>query len=451
MKKLAIVISILMLVALLVPAASVLADTGTQVTVGGTSTATSLPFIKAVWVQEPDNNITLASGAIQNVTNYLESADTSHQTHGTQINPPMIFNSSITLDFFCVASDPAGVSHILAKNNGDIFSWVYSPAVSPSPYNSPTDPLGNGNFKYKVDYIYDLGYGAIATTDVTTAANDGLITFGPVASQDPDISSEGATVGSPYTLANLTNGTGTGELDKGNAHLFEGVAVLTYEQPAGVYTYNTWAIDSAANQSNALASQFTYKGIPGIETDFTQVNYGNVSKGLPSPVSGDLTWGNSVPTVRNIGNVWVNVTVAQNDMAFGIAGTQAGTTYTGTSLPVFNPSPLFGQTNWNVTFDAKMGTNADEYFDPTAKGLAMTNVAILPGVLGLSSEAEMDFSILLNNGSNGSYNGSMVISAATSSFTTNGAVANGTGEVMTTEPAPIYVPVTPVVTTGTSY
>jgi hypothetical protein len=81
----------------------------------------------------------------------------------------------------------------------------------------------------------------------------------------------------------------------------------------------------------------------------------------------------------------------------------------------------------------------------------MTNVAILPGVLGLSSEAEMDFSILLNNGSNGSYNGSMVISAATSSFTTNGAVANGTGEVMTTEPAPIYVPVTPVVTTGTSY
>jgi len=59
---------------------------GTGATVSGGGGG--LPFIKASWVQEPDNNITLADGhTIKNVVNNMESGDPTHQVAGTQINP----------------------------------------------------------------------------------------------------------------------------------------------------------------------------------------------------------------------------------------------------------------------------------------------------------------------------------------------------------------------------
>jgi hypothetical protein len=105
-------------------------------------------------------------------------------------------------------------------------------------------------------------------------------------------------------------------------------------------------------------------------------------------------------------------------------------------------------TNWNVYFDAVMGSNAEVYYTPTAKGSPMTNVVTLPGVLGLSTMNELDFSIYINDGS-GSHSGSMTISSVYAPFGAAGATANG-GGVVTVEPPIISTPITPPTPTTTT-
>jgi hypothetical protein len=91
--------------------------------------------------------------------------------------------------------------------------------------------------------------------------------------------------------------------------------------------------------------------------------------------------------------------------------------------------------------------NATMYYTPTAKGSPMTNVVTLPGVLGLSTMNELDFSIYINDG-NGSHTGSMTISSIYVPFGAAGATANG-GGVVTVEPPIISTPITPSTTTTT--
>jgi len=74
----------------------------------------------------------------------------------------------------------------------------------------------------------------------------------------------------------------------------------------------------------------------------------------------------------------------------------------------------------------------------------MTNVVTLPGVLGLSTMNELDFSIYINDG-NGSHSGSMTISSVYVPFGAAGATANG-GGVVTVEPPIIYTPIPPITT-----
>jgi len=46
--------------------------------------------------------------------NSLESGGSQSYTRRTQINPPVLFNASKTIDFFAVVSDPAGVANLSA-------------------------------------------------------------------------------------------------------------------------------------------------------------------------------------------------------------------------------------------------------------------------------------------------------------------------------------------------
>jgi hypothetical protein len=448
-RKLTIALAVITVIALLVPATLVSAATSVGVGTGATvgTGAGSLPFIKASWVQEPDNNITLADGVtIKPVVNNLESGDTSHLTAGTQINPPVIFNASKTIDFFAVVSDPAGVANLSAAVGGDVFGYVFSPANSPLPYSTPTDPtFGAPNYKFKTEFTYDLGSGATAIAALTAAYNAHLVNFGPVAAQDPNIAQEGAVLGQNYTFANLHNSSLTGELDKHVAELYEGVGVLTYEQPAGTYSIDVYAIDKSGNVSVKLTTPFYYLPVPAVETDFTSITYGNVSLRVPLTIPGDVTWGNNIATVRNIGNTWVQVTVAQDDMGFGKAGTQVATAYKGTVPPVFSSTPSGNQSNWNVYFDAILGTNVEMYFDPTAKGSSMTNVVTLPGILDLSTMNELDFSIFINDGM-GVHAGSLTVSAVSVPFVA-GTVPPLMGGVNTQSSEPAITPIPPVVTT----
>jgi hypothetical protein len=158
-----------------------------------------------------------------------------------------------------------------------------------------------------------------------------------------------------------------------------------------------------------------------------------------------VTWGNNIATVRNIGNTWVQVTVAQDDMGFGKAGTQVATAYQGTVPPVFSSTPSGNQSNWNVYFDAILGTNTEMYFDPTAKGSPMTNVVTLPGILDLSTMNELDFSIFVNDGGL-THSGSLTVSAISAPFVA-GTVPPLMGGVNTQSSEPAITPIPPVVTT----
>ena len=419
-----------------------------SVTVGSGSSPSGAPYVEASWVQEPDNNITLWNGDTSTViAESMESGDPLHLTPGTQINPPMIFDSSKTIDFYAVVGDPDGVGSL-----SDVYGYVYSPSNSPAPYNTPTDPNGNPFFKYKVTYT-NLGNGPAAQALVTAAYNAGLTTFGtvPTTGNDQYATSESWT--GSYTLSNLVNSSGTGELQKNVADLYMGQGVLTYEQPAGQYSVDVYAEDSLNYVSPALVNNFWYLPLTGVETDFTSINYGAVALKIDKTIAGDVTWnspaGVNNATVRNIGNTWAQVTVAQDDEGFGVDGTEAPMAYVGTTPPTFSSTPTSGvSTNWNVYFDAVMGSNAEVYYTPTAKGSPMTNVVTLPGVLGLSTMNELDFSIYINDGS-GSHSGSMTISSVYAPFGAAGATANG-GGVVTVEPPIISTPITPPTPTTTT-
>ena len=426
------------------------ASIATGSTVGSGSSASGAPYGEASWVQEPDNNITLWNGNTStSITESMESGDPLHLTPGTQINPPMIFDSSKTINFYTVVGDPDGIGSL-----SDVYGYVYSPSNSPAPYNTPTDPNGNPFFKYKVTYT-NLGNGPAAQALVTAAYNAGLITFGtvPTTGNDQYATSESWT--GSYTLSNLVNSSGTGELQKNVADLYMGQGVLTYEQPAGQYSVDVYAEDSLDYVSPALVNPFWYLPLTGVETDFTSINYGAVALKIDKTIAGDVTWnspaGVNNATVRNIGNTWAQVTVAQDDEGFGVDGTEAPMAYVGTTPPTFSSTPTSGvSTNWNVYFDACMGSNganAEMYYTPTAKGSPMTNVVTLPGVLGLSTMNELDFSIYINDG-NGSHSGSMTISSVYVPFGAAGATANG-GGVVTVEPPIISTPITPSTTTTT--
>jgi hypothetical protein len=375
-----------------------------------------------MWEQEPDNSINLIGGGTTGGAMNLESGDTTHATPGFQIYPPMIQQATKTIQFFAVVSDPGGIADV---QNGEVFGYVYHPNPSPKPYSDLQDPQGNDHFKYKVIYTQDIGYGATAIADVLAASNAGLINFGPIAANDPNNSGTGN-----YTLADLTNSSKTGELDKRVAELWMGTEVITYEQPAGLYTVYVAAQDKEGNISPSLKDNFTYKPLTGVEIDFNQINYPSTSVRGPVNVPGDITWnsptGINHATVRNIGNTWAQVTVAQDDMAFGKVGSMPATSYQGTVPPIYtsNPTNTATQSNWNVYFDAQLGQNTEMFYDPTAKGSPMTNVVTLPGVLGLSSLDELDFSICVVDALAGTRTGSMTISSVTSPFSDYGIASN---------------------------
>lgn len=80
--------------------------------------------------------------------------------------------------------------------------------------------------------------------------------------------------------------------------------------------------------------------------------------------------------------------------------------------------PVGAQSNWYVYFDCRMGNDVanEMWYDPTAKGSAITNIVTLPNYLALSWQDELDFSICVKNGM-GAKTGSMLIGCCVEPFT----------------------------------
>jgi len=156
-----------------------------------------------------------------------------------------------------------------------------------------------------------------------------------------------------------------GELMKETAYVFCCDKVLSYEDPSGDYRTLVFAQDKNAVDSNYLENNFKYLDLTAFEVDFTKVNYGDVKLNTHKIINGDLTFGTAEkPTVRNVGNTRLQMSVWQDDMGLGKTGT-----------------------DWNVRYDGRVGSSAAwKNYWPQA-------TTYLNDPLYLSETDEMDFSI----------------------------------------------------------
>ena len=360
-KVLAIVLALALTLATVVPVVAndgpKTPTTGVTVNQGGGDP----PIIKAKW-EQLDVNVCVD----------LEDGDPTHQTLLTQLNPPLAFNASITVQYWAVAMDPNGIDDV-----SQVWVTVYHPEGPPE----------CGSKKYKKD-LEEQEKGTVGSNQSIDAFIDawqaGLVTVGT------------NETGHDYTYDDILD-----ELVQCEAKIYMGEHNLTYHQPWGDYRVvadasdinNNWASDWGHDVENLL----TYMPIAGIELDFTHVNYGAVDVCFNSWVPGDTVFGTGGPTVRNIGNTEVELGIQQDDMGFGYEGTTNIT--------------------WNVEFDVRLGAppNPDILFDPA--GIKGGDPALphpdkyttIDPTLPLCNTEKINFSIHVIQGATGNYSGNMWI------------------------------------------
>lgn len=345
-------ITVITLLVMAIPAMAV--DTGVTIS-GGSGDE---PLIKAKW-ETPDAN----------------PADTIPPT---QIQPPVSYQGTVPLEFWVVVADNPITDVSLVSVD------VYHPAGYPE----------SGSFKFEVvltPFANALADGVIVEAEATAAIN----------------AFNAAYAAGLVTLhAGITAADVVDELSQGEAWLWVGAYEMYYHQPAGDYRVDAFAIDAGpVSPDSHLINYFEYVAVTAAEFDFTSVNYGNITS--DGVVSGDTYFGTGGPTMRNIGNTWLQVQVQQDDMGFGM--TQPGNI-------------------WNVRFDARVGSvteypqggGANTWFDPSVtKGSALNSAkwTTLPGVVHLCNTWKIDFSIHIIKAILPSYNGTMWLKVIGSPFT----------------------------------
>lgn len=181
-----------------------------------------------------------------------------------------------------------------------------------------------------------------------------------------------------------------GELQKETAYVACCDRTLSYEDPAGNYETIVFAQDKDLNNSNLLENEFTYKPVTAFEADFNAVAYGAVRLNTEKVINGDLTWDTlnaGKPSVRNIGNTRMKLTINQDDMGLGMTGT-----------------------TYNVKYMGRVGNVASDW----SSWYAPLATKQLNDALDLSELDEVDFGILISKfpplGGN-DYSGSMTLGA----------------------------------------
>jgi hypothetical protein len=329
-KKIALTIFVSMLIAsLCVPA---LASDGSSVTTdvqiapqGGQP-----PIIKCKW-ETPDDG------------------DLTHTTPGTQILPPGAYQQKVPVCIWAIITDPQGTDTV-AKAYADVYH--------------PETPPECGSFKYQLPlYKVDRAAGRAAFDE---AWENGLIILNPAITYDDIIH----------------------ELTQGLCDIWMGQELLDYHQPAGDYRVEVTARDVKDNWSDPLINTFLYVPVTACEFDFEAVYYGSVDICYNKWIGGDTVFedcGTSLfPTVRNIGNTNLRVTVWQDDLGLGTTSGEG----------------------WNVEFDARLGAAGTDvqympFPDPEV---------VLPDILPLCNTQKLDFSIHVIKGMSGTqYAGEMVL------------------------------------------
>lgn len=205
----------------------------------------------------------------------------------------------------------------------------------------------------------------------------------------------------PYDYAEVCNPF-DGQLIKNRARVYCHDKVLTWEDPAGDYEVQVFAYDTNNNRSNILVNRFTYLEEIGYEVDFNSVAYGPLAIGEHKKIYGNKFFNESytsaTPTIRNLGNTRIQISIAQDDMGLGYLDSAPST--------------------WRVQYNARIGDLEEDWrtYDPTRQKGTSDSLAFttLMELLDLSEIEEMDFSIKVSEkwpGNLQSYSGSMWLEA----------------------------------------
>ncbi len=320
-----------------------------------------------------------------------EAQDDDKLTPYAQFMAPGFWDGKMHYTVCAIATDPNGAADIKG-----VYADIYYPADKAIHDMTPSTDVHrdlNGGTK-------DVGVGGCSAfieqnTLKKLSKTDGYLLF---CEQVRENNVNLPKFYSPYTYDEIC--APDGELMKQEAYVYCSDKELIWEDPAGSYKVDVVAQDNAGNNSTKRTNNFEYLPSTGFEKDFTGVTYGQVMLGIYKRISGDLTWANGVPTIRNTGNTRLWMKIAQDDMGLG------------------QSSGL-----WNVHYDARVGSyEADETnYDPfgfkpaTPASGAYTQ---LEDILDLSEKEEMDFSIIVDKWPDAqtSYSGTIWLKASPAPF-----------------------------------
>jgi hypothetical protein len=267
---------------------------------------------------------------------------------GIQINPVLM--GTKTVYYYALVTDYEGVGGVQ-----HVYVDVYHP---------------DGQFKYQFELMNQLD------TQTSLTIFDEVYENNPTIMEFSDLN--------PYGY--FTNYTeARDEIQQGEAYIWWGQADLSYCQPAGSYEVRTTAVDIGNLWATDLINYFWYVPTIGVLYDFINVTYGEALVDVEKTCGGDYQMTTpDQPTVRNIGNVPIKFNITQDDMGFGMTGSE-----------------------WNVMFGARLGNKLDGTqinYDPF-------ELAYLPDILPLCTIEKMDFMITVFKAPLEQYSGSLTIGA----------------------------------------
>ncbi|HOZ36583.1 MAG TPA: hypothetical protein PLR18_02015 [bacterium] len=181
----------------------------------------------------------------------------------------------------------------------------------------------------------------------------------------------------------------------GKAQIYCAEQNLAYNDPAGEYSLDVSATDSAGRLSPILSGSLKYLELTAYAVDFNNISYGPVQVHTPKVIEGDTTWDTPLAenpaTVSNVGNTRLRLVVKQNDFGLGKTGA-----------------------NWNVNYSAKIGDSPFVTYSPDTP-------TALAKIMELGETNSLTFSIYVFDfptDSTASYAGEMFLTAEKADFLT---------------------------------
>jgi len=328
----------------------------TQVQAGGDA-----PMVEVKWEMNP----TKVDGK------YLGTDDSEEA--GAQFNPTGVKDRNRTIAICAIVSDTDGVADI-----DGVYADVFYPEGIALGEHHTALPLQSGE-----------GCGAFMQQDTMTelSKEEGIDLFcNKIRNNNANLPTFHESKKASKWYEDIC--AQDGEFLKLKAEVYCVEKDLSYEDPSGHYKVEAVAQDTNS-LTGTLSNTFEYLPLTAFQADFTSVNYGNVKLNIEKIVNGNLNFkkNDDMPTVRNVGNTRMNLTVWQDDMNLG---SSSGA--------------------WNVNYKARVGSYVDyQPFEPE-------QTITLDDALDLSQTDEVDFSILVNKfPTSGSTNwaGNMVLGAVT--------------------------------------